>query len=318
MDIYNPGNNNSHAYESAFKIYKKVIDISANAAITNDQKIALNTILAAQPDVVYDMMRDLVGSSGRIVRDNDNDQVGFVFLKSPLSANQSRAVDHFLLQHHLHIAKQLILLLDLQPQDLGMDLSRRIKFFLFGQVSGQTNDYLNSINIMYGLLREKLSRMAYQGKLSAKQTIAAKIIIHTLNKESVTAMVYLLNLNDTAMSPDELIALITRRRTDGSLEATIEHQIKEVVYFKKLRAIQDLVMLLHLERYDIAVPTDAPEDLVNVIFSPGIFGFESEESEDIVVVAAEETGYEATTEDFFCMPCFHKAYTEWKSKNGAT
>ena len=115
--------------------------------------------------------------------------------------------------------------------------------------TGRTsNDYLNSVNTIYALIRSKLSDMAYNGELNAKQTIYAKKIIHVLNKESVEAMVKLLNINDTSMSPNQLIEFIKSKRTDDDLDQAVELKIKEVVYMKKLQAINSLVLLLHMKR----------------------------------------------------------------------
>lgn len=158
--------------------------------------------------------------------------------------------------------------------------------------------------------------MAYGGDLSAKQTISAKKIIHTLNEESVQAMVDLLDLNETSLTPDELIALIKIKRTDGSLDTETELKIKEVVYFKKLYAIKSLVLLLHMDRADIDLPTEAPNDLIEVIFTPGI-QFVTDES-DVKQLDNEEKQKDGNQNsmNFFCMSCFHEAYTKWKSENG--
>ena len=167
-----------------------------------------------------------------------------------------------------------------------------------------------SINIV-----SRLSQLAYKGDLSAKQTISAKKIIHNLNEESVKAMVQLLKLNDTSMSPDELVSMIKTKRTDGSLDTDTELKIKEVVYFKKLFAIKSLVLLLHMDKTDIDLPPEAPQDLIDVIFTPGIEFFSVQDPDESVKVAYENTQHQSNT-DFFCMPCFHKAYTQWKCENG--
>ena len=154
--------------------------------------------------------------------------------------------------------------------------------------------------------------MAYQGRLSAKQTISAKKIIHNLNKESVEGMVQLLRLNDTEMSPEDLVHLIKTMRTDGSLPDEIELKIKEVVYFKKLFAIRALVLLLNLQKIDIELPDFAPQDLVDVIFTPGLdyFRHSTLSANPIVTEASSQaTEYSA----FFS--CFHRAYTKWKLEN---
>ncbi len=155
-----------------------------------------------------------------------------------------------ILKHNLRVTKQLILLLELKPEDFGLTypVPKGILHYLFGTLpesAGRANIYLHTVNVIYSLLRDKLSKMAQRGKLSAKQTISAKKIIHNLNKESVTAMVHLLKLNDTAMPPEDLIALIKMKRTDGNLDPRVETQIKEVVYFKKLRV--NKTSMPHLE-----------------------------------------------------------------------
>ena len=134
---------------------------------------------------------------------------------------------------------------------------RQIKKYIFGQLSarsGKASDYINSVNAIYGLIRIKLSELAHKGELSAKQTISAKKVIHNLNKESVESMVKILTLNNTEMSPDELVTLIKRKRTDGSLKTETELKIKEVVYFKKLYAIKKMALLLHMKKDDIQIP----------------------------------------------------------------
>ena len=142
--------------------------------------------------------------------------------------------------------------------------------FFAGNSTGHSSNYLNSVNVIYAKIRSKLSDMAFRGELSARQTIYAKKIIHTLNKESVEAMVKLLKINDTSMSPDELIDYIKKKRTDQGLDEQVELKIKEVVYFKKLYAINALVLLLHMKRDDIQIPKDTPKDLMNIIFTPGL------------------------------------------------
>ena len=153
----------------------------------------------------------------------------------------------------------------------------------------------------------RLSDMAYQGRLSAKQTISAKKIIHNLNKESVEGMVQLLRLNDTEMSPEQLVNLIKTRRTDGSLPDEIELKIKEVVYFKKLFAIRALVLLLNLRKIDIEVPDFAPQDLIDIIFTPGIDFFHSP--------APVPTTNEGSLSESDFFSCFHRAYSQWKLAN---
>ena len=186
-------------------------------------------------------------------------------------------------------------------------------------MTGQPSDYINSVNIIYGLLRTRLSERAHNGRLSAKQTITAKKIIHNLNKESVETMVQLLHLNSSNMTPEELVNLIKTKRTNGSISDETELKIKEVVYFKKLYAIKSLVLLLHMDRTDIRLPQNAPKDLIEVIFTP-IFDdyleehphFQPEVSKKSLETPDKGSG---NSGDFFCMPCFHEAYTKWKREN---
>ena len=189
----------------------------------------------------------------------------------------------------------------------------------FKELTGQASDYINSVNIVYGLLRTRLSERAHKGQLSAKQTITAKKIIHNLNKESVETMVQLLQLNSSNMAPEELVNLIKTKRTNGSITDETELKIKEVVYFKKLYAIKSLVLLLHMDRNDIKLPQNAPKDLIEVIFTP-IFDdyleehphFQPEVSKKSLETPDKGSG---NSGDFFCMPCFHEAYTKWKREN---
>lgn len=148
--------------------------------------------------------------------------------------------------------------------------------------------------------------MAYQGRLTARQTISAKKTIHNLNKESVEGMVQLLRLNGTAMSPEDLINVIKTMRTDGSLPDEIELKIKEVVYFKKLFAIRALVLLLDLKKTTIELPDYAPNDLIDIIFTPGLDYLQT------VPRASLDLG--ASDSSFFSY--FHRAYSQWKEENG--
>ena len=172
-------------------------------------------------------------------------------------------------------------------------------------------------------MRTRLSERAHKGQLSAKQTITAKKIIHNLNKESVETMVQLLQLNSSNMAPEELVNLIKTKRTNGSINDETELKIKEVVYFKKLYAIKSLVLLLHMDRNDIKLPQNAPKDLVEVIFTPIFDDYledhleEHDHSQPEVSKKSLETPdkFSGNSGDFFCMPCFHEAYTKWKREN---
>ena len=175
----------------------------------------------------------------------------------PINQSQTEELEKVIVQHHLHVSKHLVMLFKFTPDQLNLQdstpLAIKIQHYLFNQIgqedTGRTsNDYLNSVNSIYALIRSKLSDMAYNGQLNAKQTIYAKKIIHVLNKESVEAMVKLLNINDTSMSPNQLIEFIKAKRTDDDLDQAVELKIKEVVYMKKLEAINALVLLLHMKR----------------------------------------------------------------------
>ena len=119
-------------------------------------------------------------------------------------------------------------------------------------------------------------------------------------------MVQLLRLNGTAMSPEDLINVIKTMRTDGSLPDEIELKIKEVVYFKKLFAIRALVLLLDLKKTAIELPEYAPDDLIDIIFTPGLDYLQTFTRESVDLAASDSS--------FFS--CFHRAYTQWKQQNG--
>ena len=182
-----------------------------------------------------------------------------------MNQSETEELEKVIVTHHLHVSKHLVMLFKITPDQLNLQedssntpLSMKIQHYLFNQIGQQgedgkmtgrtSNDYLNSVNTIYALIRSKLSDMAYNGQLNAKQTIYAKKIIHVLNKESVEAMVKLLNINDTSMSPNQLIEFIKSKRTDDDLDQAVELKIKEVVYMKKLEAINSLVLLLHMKR----------------------------------------------------------------------
>ena len=69
-----------------------------------------------------------------------------------------------------------------------------------------------------------------------------------------------------------------------------------------------------MSREDIDLPQYAPEDLIDVIFTPGLKLLVQDAAD--TKHATDEFNSRLTANDFFCMPCFHKAYTEWKKANG--
>ena len=66
----------------------------------------------------------------------------------------------------------------------------------------------------------------------------------------------------------------------------------------------------YFQLQDIAIPNDTPQDLIDVIFTPGLVNISNGINEALMDAEAPKT------EDFFCMPCFHKAYSTWKIQNG--
>ena len=178
------------AYINSFQIYQHALKLAHERNLTTDQAEELDRILEQQPNVIYDTLSKISGGQDGTIRQDSNGHLGFVFLQGPLNESQSMKLDQALIQHHLHFTKQIIHLLDLSPDDLQIQpwkskIDEKIKFYLFGRLSrdsGKASDYINSVNIIYALIRTRLSELAYSGDLSAKQTISAKKVIHTLNK----------------------------------------------------------------------------------------------------------------------------------------
>lgn len=101
------------------------------------------------------------GHEGQIKQDNDG-HIGFIFLNGPLNQSQNIAVDKALIHHHLHFTKQIILLMNLTSDDLQLsektEADQKIKFYLFGKLSpasGKASDYINSVNVIYALIRTR-------------------------------------------------------------------------------------------------------------------------------------------------------------------
>lgn len=91
-----------------------------------------------------------------------------------------------------------------------MSTIKGIREFLFGSVPdihgrGRADVYLKSVNVLYAETRRLLSARAHQARLNPKQTVAAKKIIHNLNKDTVEAMTGILGLDGQNMTPDDLI-----------------------------------------------------------------------------------------------------------------
>lgn len=139
--------------------------------------------------------------------------------------------------------------------------SKNVSFRASEHFRDQPSTYLDSANQIYLDVRRSLSTMAHNGDLSAKQILTAKKIIFQFNKQSVDAMVALLSLNQELRHPDKLIAMIKDKMRDSSVEKSTKLKVKEVVYFKKLKAVKQLVMLLDLTEEDVGISENTPEDL---------------------------------------------------------
>ena len=97
-------------------------------------------------------------------------------------------------------------------------------------------------------------------------TIALEFLMMMGFRQTVTAILHLLNMNGTNHSPEKLFAEIKRRHDNGEMSPEVEQSIKQVVYFRKLKAIKELVQLLSLSEADIDIPHLAPRDLIDLIF----------------------------------------------------
>ena len=60
---------------------------------------------------------------------------------------------------------------------------------------------------------------------------------------------------------------IRKRHESGTVDPDVEWKIKQVVYFRKLKAIKELVHLLSLRQQDVNLPPKVPQDLIDLIFS---------------------------------------------------
>ena len=94
-------------------------------------------------------------------------------------------------------------------------------------------------------------------------------------------MVSLLALEAGARSPQELIDMIKIKMKDSSISPRTKSKVKEVVYFKKLKAIKQLVLLLDLGQGDVEGLENIPEDLRHHIF---------DDSDSVIEVRSGEQG----------------------------
>ena len=118
-------------------------------------------------------------------------------------------------------------------------------------------------------MRWLLNTKAKKGLLSPRQMVSARQVIHDLNQDAVGKMASVLNIHDKAMAPDELISVLTKKRTNGSLDDQIERKIKQIAYDTKLKALKDLTKLLKLTREsgELTIPQNTPPDLMAMLFS---------------------------------------------------
>ena len=118
-------------------------------------------------------------------------------------------------------------------------------------------------------MRVLLNKRLSHGLLNSNQTLEAKKIIHDLNRDVVSKMTQLLNISEQAMTPKQLISVITLKRNSGTLGEKIENKIKQVMYVNKLKALKRLVSLIRISRDsgDLPIPPNTPQDLIDSIFS---------------------------------------------------
>merc|ERR1719245_123167 len=129
-------------------------------------------------------------------------------------------------------------------------------------------------------------------------------------------MVSLLNLQAGARTPQEMISMIKVKMKDSSISPRTKSKVKEAIYFKKLKAIKQIVLLLDLREDEIIEDPDSiPEDLRHHIFdgSGSVIDVRSGGEKD------HRLRFDSSRMEFsgvFCMSCFHELYTEWKRERG--
>ena len=90
--------------------------------------------------------------------------------------------------------------------------------------------------------------------------------------------------------------------------------ILQIVYFKKLAAIKQLVELLKIDRSHLNFPPDTPPDLIQLIFSDDSAQLDGIEHNPFDAQWQPTSKSPTPTQPppeydvggFFCMPCFHR------------
>lgn len=317
----------SHSLESstlsniAFFLYHRAVSIAtfrkSKGQLSVETIQELNNILESQQKSIAERLRNL-GTNGSL-SSGDESQLGYVVLHGNLGLDQNEAINNEVIKIQLKTTKQIILLLNLEPQFFQVNsnfiLTSGIKAYLFGKTpnfKSETNSYLNGVNVLYSDIRKVLTKFAHEGKLNSKQTITAKKIINDLNKETVAEMVHILEITRAELHPDNLIKLIQAKTSSETLTSDQQFQIKTVIYEKKLKAIQQFILLLELKQSDLRISGTVPDDLLTYIFnSDGLKALQEAESADVLQFGklnqAQEDIY-----GVFCMSCFHRLYTQWK------
>ncbi|TRY77845.1 hypothetical protein TCAL_06808 [Tigriopus californicus] len=317
----------AHALESntlsniAFFLYHRAVSIASfrksKGQLSVETIQELNNILANQQRSIVERFRNL--GSDEALPSEGQSKLGFVVLHGNLGMDESEAINNEVIKIQLKATKQIILLLNLEPQFFQVNsnfiLTSGIKAYLFGKTpsfKSETNSYLNGVNVLYSDIRKVLTRFAHEGKLNSKQTITAKKIINDLNKETVAEMVHILELSRAELHPDNLIKLIQAKTSSETLTSDQQFEIKTVIYEKKLKAIQQFILLLELKQSDLRISGTVPDDLLTYIFnSDGLRALQEAESADVVqfdrLNQAQEDIY-----GVFCMSCFHRLYSQWK------
>ncbi len=77
------------------------------------------------------------------------------------------------------------------------------------------------------------------------------------------------------------------------------------------------MLLLRLEKTNLKLPSDAPADLVDLIFSPEMGRLQAVANQNVGDSSADHFD-NGNLPNFFCMSCFHKAYTTWKEQQHTT
>ena len=116
----------SNIYQLAFQVYRKAVNLAYTRELTPDQREELERIHEEQPNIVLESIRGILGEVSQNGYDVEEGSIGIVLLNGPLNETQTRRLEVSLIEKHLYFTKQIILLLDLSPADLGI-LDRSIE-----------------------------------------------------------------------------------------------------------------------------------------------------------------------------------------------